>query len=61
MERCLGGVVLGLLLGLMMSRTEIGQLLTDLIFALIDTITELLHGSSGEGQRSSYYCGGQIP
>ena len=52
MERFLGGVVLGLFLGLMMSRTEIGQLLTDLIFALIDFLTDFLRGPSEEEQLS---------
>lgn len=53
MGRFLGGVALGLVLGLMMSRTEIGQLFTDLIFTLIDALVDLLQGASEEGEHNS--------
>jgi len=47
------GMALGLVVGLMMSRTEIGQLFTDLIFTLVDALVELLQGASEEGQHES--------
>ena len=53
MGKFFSGVALGLILGLMLSRTELGQLFADLIFTLIDALVELLQGTSEEGQSTS--------